>query len=259
MIRQVFFPRAFLFLLSATLFALAPSDAQSGSLEAAPPGPQAKGGDPAPWVQTNGPSGGLINAVEIHPGQPDVLYAGGAGGGVFKTVDRGTTWRMLGQIVSPSQHIHDILISPDSPQTLYALAGRLYKSADGGQSWRVMDGELWFSCVAMDPADSFTLIGGTWDGHVYHSADGGENWTDVTGDLTGDGLRDVAIGASHEFWAGTANGSDGRLYHTTDGGVSWHEMDIGGRTETDIHTLFVKPGHGVPEPVLIVSFGIILP
>ena len=54
----------------------------------------------SPWVQTNGPSGGVINTIEIDPVHPDILYAGGAGGSVFKSIDGGATWTMLEQIVS---------------------------------------------------------------------------------------------------------------------------------------------------------------
>ena len=60
---------------------------------------------PAPaeeWVQTHGPFGGMINTIEIDPHNPDVLYAGGTGGCVFKTVDGGATWVMLDEIINPS-------------------------------------------------------------------------------------------------------------------------------------------------------------
>jgi len=46
------------------------------------------------WVQTNGPFGGLIHTIEIDPNQPNVIYAGGAGG-IFKSYDSGVTWSNL--------------------------------------------------------------------------------------------------------------------------------------------------------------------
>jgi len=251
-----------LLLLIGSLYAIAPSHTPSASQQVSAgetlrsdyvdPDPLYAGsiglsvygvsnGEPAPWVQTNGPSGGIINTIEIDPVQPDILYAGGAGGGVFKTTDGGAAWTMLEQIVSPSEHIHDTLVSPDDPQTVYALAGQLYKSTNGGESWLVLDQERWFSCVAMEPTNPLVLIAGSGDGKVYHSTKGGESWTDITGNLPGDGIVDIAIGASDEFWVGTANGSDGCLYHTTNGGVSWNETDIGQRADTDIHTIFVDP------------------
>lgn len=196
---------------------------------------------PDPWVQTNGPAGGIINAIEIDLAAPDILYAGGAGGGVFKTTDGGATWTMLEQIVSSSSQIQDILVSPGDPQTVYALVGWLYKSTNGGENWQALDQEHWFRSVAMDPANPSILIGGTPDGEVYLSPDGSETWTDITNNLPGDSIADISIGASNEFWVGATNLSSGRLYHTTNGGLLWEAMDIGQPAETDVHTIFVDP------------------
>lgn len=199
------------------------------------------GSEPAPWVQTNGPSGGIINTIEIDPVHPDILYAGGAGGGVYKTTDGGATWTMLEQIVSPSEQIGDILLSPDDPQTVYARTHRLYKSTDGGANWNLSEEIGGLTCVAISRQNPLVLLVGTWDGKIYCSVNSGESWTETTGNLPGDLIADVAIGASNEFWAGTANGSDGRLYHTTNGGASWNEVDFGKPPETDLNNIFVDP------------------
>jgi photosystem II stability/assembly factor-like uncharacterized protein len=193
------------------------------------------------WVQTNGPAGGIIETVEIDPAHPEILYAGGAGGGVFKTTDGGTTWTMLEQIVDPSVHIHDILISPDDPQTMYAQTDLIYKSTDGGMSWSLFDFFGRVTCLSMSRENPSVLVAGTGDGKAYYSADGGGSWTGISGNLPGDRIADIAVGASNEFWAGTANGADGHLYHTTNGGVYWDGVDIGQRAATDIHTIFVDP------------------
>ncbi len=205
-------------------------------------------GEP-PWVQTNGPMGGAINTIEIDPNNPDVLYAGGSGGGVYKSTDAGATWEMLPHIVPRWMPFGDILISPDDSQTVYALTldggvvGNLYKSTDGGESWRtVFPGEDFrYSCVAMSQTNPMRMAVGTNDGHVYGSSDGGESWIDIAGDLPGDRIADLAIGANDELWVGTANGSDGRLYHTTNGGASWDEVDFGKPPDTDIRSIFVDP------------------
>jgi|GEM_PF-2639574 len=56
----------------------------------------------AAWVQTNGPEGGIITTIEIAPHNPDILYAAGHGGSVFKSVDCGDSWKMLTPFVHPS-------------------------------------------------------------------------------------------------------------------------------------------------------------
>lgn len=203
----------------------------------------------APWVQTNGPMGGAINTIEIDPSNPDVLYAGGFGGGVYKSTDAGATWTMLPHIVPRWMPFGDLLVSPNDSQTVYALTldgglvGNLYKSTDGGESWRtVFPGEDFrYSCVAMSQTNSLLLAVGTDDGHVYGSSDGGENWMDITGNLPGDRISDVAISSDDELWAGTANGSNGRLYHTTNGGGTWDEVDFGKPLETDIKSIYIDP------------------
>ena len=192
-------------------------------------------------MQTNGPAGGMIQFIEIDPAHPDILYAAGIGGGVFKTTDDGDTWTMPAQFVSHSTVILGLLISPDDPQTVYAVAGSMFKSTDGGESWRVLDEGLGFRCLAVDRDRPLVLVGGTWDGHVYQSANSGENWTDISGNLPGDAISAVAIGARNEFWVGTVNSVQGRLYHTTNGGASWTAMEIGQRAETNIQTVFVDP------------------
>jgi photosystem II stability/assembly factor-like uncharacterized protein len=201
----------------------------------------APAGEAAPWTQTGGPSGGIIESIEIDPDDPQTLYAAGAGGSVFKSSNGGAGWSALQPIVRPSEAIYDLLIEPDNPQTIYALAGRLYRSSDGGTTWQVTHPDRWFSCVAMDPAAPSTLIGGTWEGRVYRSDDRGTSWDEITGDLSRDPVKDLGIAGTGDYWAGTGNDSDGRLYHTTDGGTSWIAIDIGQSPETDIHTLFVDP------------------
>lgn len=193
------------------------------------------------WVQTNGPSGGIINTIEIDPANPNVLYAGGAGGGVFKTTDGGASWVMLEKIFEPSVMVRDILISPKNHQTVYAQTDLLYKSCDSGASWELLDSFGAVTCVSMSPVDPSILIAGTADGKLYHSVDAGESWADITGNLPGYVIADTAIGATDEFWIGTANNSNGRLYRTTDAGKTWNEINIGKNGETDINTIFVDP------------------
>ena len=197
--------------------------------------------DESVWIQTNGPEGGVINAIEIDPIRPDILYAGGDGGNIFKSIDGGESWQMLAYIALPGEAIWDILVSPVNPQTIYAIAGPFHKSIDGGLTWHTPYPELWFFCIAMDHNNPMNLIAGTWEGEVYYSSNAGESWIDITGNLPDGRIADVAIASNNEFWAGIANDFNGRLYHTINGGEFWVEMDIGQQPNTDIHTIFVDP------------------
>ena len=189
------------------------------------------------WVKTNGPVGGLINTIEIDFTQPDVLYAGGTGGGVFKSADGGNSWVMLEQIVPPSEEIRDLSLSPDG-ETIYALTHLLYKSSDKGEIWQCLDQVGGLSCMDVSWEHSIVVLG-TWDGRAYMIKD--ENWKDITSNLPGEFIADIAVGTPDEFWVGTSNGENGRLYHTTDRGTSWTEVILEKPKDTDIRTIFVDP------------------
>jgi photosystem II stability/assembly factor-like uncharacterized protein len=257
MIKRIPTLRVFLFLLLASFFAVLPSRAQPQSPTLSQPSGQAaqyqslflnaqtlvhsSDGEPDPWMQTSGPTGGNINAIEIDPIHPDILYAGGAGGAVFKTTDGGVKWTMLEQIVSPSHQISDLLIAPDNPQIIYAQTDLLFKSIDAGKNWQFLDYFGGVTCLSMSRTNSQILVAGTADGRVYRSINGGGSWTEISSNLPEDRVADIAIGTANEYWVGMANGADGSLYRTANAGASWNRIDIGQRAETDIQTIFVDP------------------
>ncbi len=73
-----------------------------------------------------------INALVIHPLNPNTLYAGTATG-VFKSIDHGATWN-AGKTGLPDDDILALVIDPNNSNVLYAGARRngVFKSTDGG-------------------------------------------------------------------------------------------------------------------------------
>ncbi len=199
---------------------------------------------PDRWVQTNGPTGGLIYAVELHPADPDTVFVGGIGG-VYQSVNGGASWIQLPRFSPANVPVYDLLINPETPQVMYAVSQGLHKTVDGGQTWTSLLGGQPVSCAAMDPADPDHLLLGRNDGTVYYSGNGGENWKNVSSNLPGFLIRDVTFGGRTELWAGTGIGGgrgNGRLYRSTDGGASWNAVDIPGQAATsEIYTIFVDP------------------
>lgn len=111
--------------------------------------------------------GGRVRALAVHPNNANILYAGGASGGIFKSTNGGSSWFHLDDFL-PSLSVTSIIINPDSPNILYAATGEgitavnninnagssfssssvgagIFKSTDGGDSWNLLE--------ALDPDD----------------------------------------------------------------------------------------------------------
>src|SRR5688572_1185688 len=96
---------------------------------------------------------GRISALAIHPTDGNILYAGGAAGGVFKTSNAGTYWypQWSNQL---SLAIGGVAIAPSDPNIIYAATGEwegdvgaannhfpgvgVYRSTDGGSDWDLL-------------------------------------------------------------------------------------------------------------------------
>ena len=76
---------------------------------------------------------GRTRAIAVHPTDPDILYVGGANGGVWKTNNGGTTWRALDDFL-PSLAVTSIIIHPTNPDTIYIATGESIVAGTDAQS-----------------------------------------------------------------------------------------------------------------------------
>ncbi len=196
-----------------------------------------------PWFHTSGPVGGYIESIEIDPNNPDILYAGGVGDGIFKSTDQGQSWVMSTTFLHPTVNIKDIIISPSDSNKLFALGtdGRIYRSTDAGSSWSDLDLEYSVSQLVLSRTDSTILYSAGGGGVILKSVDQGDSWQQIQGDLPDINPYDMALGAEGVIWIGSNNHPNGYLYQSIDDGISWEKIELNQRINTYIRTVYVNP------------------
>ncbi|MCB2203771.1 hypothetical protein KQI65_03415 [bacterium] len=139
---------------------------------------------------------GRIRSMAIDPKDPTVIYAGSAGGGVWKSTNSGFDWRALGDLL-PNLRIGAIAVDPFDSDRILAGCGEgyvawqgaaafgqgIYLSSDGGESWELLPSTLgrdfWYVYdVDFDPYQPDVVLACTWQG-VYRSSDGGQSWRNI--------------------------------------------------------------------------------
>gem|GEM_PF-1497176 len=209
--------------------------------------------------------------LTIAPSEADIIWVGSgegspprsgyAGCGVYKSVDGGKSWNNMG--LEDTQHIGRILIDPHNPQVVYVAAlghvytrnsaRGLYKTADGGNTWKkvlYIDNNTGVIDVAMDPEDSRTLYAAAWQqmrhawdyqscgpgSGIYKSTDGGESWREVTEGLPkGEGVGRIGLAAAASnpnvvyaaYLDVKADSGEPGVYRSDDKGRTWRKVSEG--------------------------------
>ena len=204
---------------------------------------------------------GRVADIAVNPENPNEYYLAIASGGVFKTTNHGVTFTPVFDNYG-SYSVGCITIDPNNSNTIWVGTGEnnnqrsvaygdgVYKSVDGGKSWKNMglQNSEHISKVIVDPRNSDVIYvaayGPLWseggERGVYKSIDGGVNWKQIhfisknTGscDLVMDPTNpDVLYEAVHQrrrhVFTYIGGGEESSLYKTTDGGESWQEITNG--------------------------------
>ena len=214
------------------------------------------------WQQEGpGNIGGRFNCLAMSPTDNDIIYAGAANGGIFKTSNGGTTWDPIFDDYAYLA-IAEIELDPNDENTVWVgtgdknfgggshLGNGLYKSADAGSTWNHIGLETTgiVTEIAIDPTNSdrifVSTLGNTYekttDRGIYRTTDGGSTWQNVLFISDSSGVIDMVMDPSNPdilyatgfnrinlpFQAKT-DGPDANIYKTTDGGNNWVELTNG--------------------------------
>jgi len=228
---------------------------------------------------------GRITDVEGDPRNPKTFYVTGATGGIWKTINAGTTFIPLWEN-GPIASMGDIAIAPSNSKILYAGTGEdnarnsvapgfgLYKSVDGGVTWQSagLEKTQHIGRIVVNPTNPdivyVAAVGATWGPNpergLYKSTDGGKTWklSKFVSDKAG--FIDIAMdprdpntlyAASWERVRGPyylkSGGPGSALWKTTDGGNTWHEITGGGFPETEKGRMNIQIARSNPNIVYV--------
>lgn len=204
---------------------------------------------------------GRVVDFAVNPNDRNQYYVASASGGVWKTVNSGTTWEPVFD-GEGSYSIGCIAMDPNNPFVIWVGTGEnnsqrsvsygdgVYRSEDGGKSWENvgLKSSEHIGKILIDPRNSSVVFvaaqGPLWgpggDRGLYKTTDAGKTWTLSLKISENTGVTDVAMdsrdpdvlyAASYQrrrhVWTVIDGGPESAIYKSIDGGTTWKKLKSG--------------------------------
>ncbi|HRH65285.1 MAG TPA: glycosyl hydrolase [Bacteroidia bacterium] len=204
---------------------------------------------------------GRVVDFAVDPSNPKTYFVAAACGGVWKTENAGNTYEPLFD-GEGSYSIGCIEIDPENSNVVWVGSGEnnnqrsvaygdgVYKSEDGGKSWKNMGLKTseHIGMIAIDPRNSNTVYvaayGPLWSAGgergIYKTTDGGKTWIPVLKVSENTGFNEIHIdprnsnvlyATSHQrrrqIFSYVNGGPESNIYKSNDGGATWDILSNG--------------------------------
>ncbi|MBQ0735496.1 VPS10 domain-containing protein [Aquimarina celericrescens] len=239
------------------------------------------------WIPIfDGQTSYSIGCVTIDPIDHNIIWVGtgenvggrhiGYGDGIYRSEDGGASWKNMG--LKNSEHISKIIIHPENSNVIWvAVQGPLwkkggerglYKSVDGGKTWKKTLGDnQWVGVtdLAIDPRNPDLLYAATWQRHrtvaaymgggpgsgIHRSVDGGETWEQLKNGLPKSQMGKIGLAISPQkpdilYAAIELDRRTGGVYRSEDRGATWKKQSdaVAGATGPHYYQeLYASPHH----------------
>ncbi|MEK6688221.1 MAG: hypothetical protein AABZ01_07165, partial [Gemmatimonadota bacterium] len=224
---------------------------------------------------------GRVSDVEGLPSPSRTFYVASAAGGVWKTSNAGTTFKLVfgfERVIATG----DLAIAPSDSNVFYlgtgeedsrnsiSPGGGIYQSTDAGATWKFvgLKETQAIGRIVVHPTDPKTAwvaaLGAIWNTNpergIYKTTDGGDTWRLVKFVSAKAGFVDLAIDPRNPnvLWATSwerqrgpyylqSGGPGSGLWKSTDGGETWTAVRGGGLPESTLGRIGIAIAHSNPE------------
>src|SRR5262249_30830839 len=204
---------------------------------------------------------GRIDDFAVLESNPAVFYVATATGGLWKTVNQGTTFTTVFDNEATSS-IGDVAIAPTDANLVWVGTGEnnnrqssswgdgVYKSVDGGATWKNMGlrDSKHIARIIVDPVDSDVVyvaaLGSLWgpggERGVFKTTDGGLSWANVLKTDSDTGATELVMDPQNNkviyaatyqrrraTWGFNGGGAGTAIYKTADAGRTWTKLTKG--------------------------------
>jgi photosystem II stability/assembly factor-like uncharacterized protein len=167
-----------------------------------------------------------LYSIDVAPSDPNVVYAGGETGGLWRTTDKGLNWTLLTKEVVHNS-ITAVKVHPTDPNTAYfGTNGKIMKTINGGASWTQVYAESGLDVNEFAfKTDNPEIMIAASDKGLLRTVNGGGAWSKLFTNLCwtvkskpGDPLT---------FFAVRDNGTSSDCMLSSDGGATFSTSNTG--------------------------------